>query len=107
MLCATASRRTCLERGTDIRIIQALLRSRQVGYDSGYTRVATGHDSSSRARSTGCRSRARSPGRAGKTSRRIAAHVLPASVGGRDIFRATDQHGAKPMPAMSASANSR
>src|SRR5467141_2682032 len=83
MLCATASRRTCssavpiLESSTRFWVTTSWIRQRAIRASPPALLLA------SRARSTGCRSLARSPGRAGKTSRRHSGpRLAPSSVGG-------------------------
>ena len=80
-----------LDRGTDIRIIQALLGHDKLDTTARYTRVATGMIAGIESRSTCCRSRARSPGRAAKTSRRRNGAMSRPALEVADIFRG---HGA-------------
>ena len=56
-----------LERGTDIRMIQALLGHAKLDTTARYTRVATGMIAAIESPLDLLRSLARSPGRAGKT----------------------------------------
>ena len=107
-----------LERGTDIRTIQALLGHDKLDTTARYTRVATGMIASIKSpldllsqprKRSPARSLARSPTRMRRTSRRRnSPRSCPARRWRSRIFSAaTDRHGGKPMPAMSASANSR
>jgi Phage integrase family len=98
-----------LERGTDIRIIQALLGQHKLDTTARYTRVATGMIAPSRARSTCCPSHGGGPGEARRPSRRrSASRPWPAqNWRSRTSSATTGSPGVPPTPVTSASANSR
>ena len=110
-----------LEHGTDIRKIQALLGHDKLDTTARYTRVATGMIASikspldllSQPRKNPGKKPGKNPGKKPERGRRTrrrrnSPRPCPARRGRSRIFStAMDRHGALPMPAMSASANSR
>src|SRR6476619_4745016 len=94
-----------LERGTDIRIIQALLGHDKLETTARYTRVATGMIAGIESPLDLLSHRARNPGRAGKTRRRRSRlRRCPVQRWRLRISSATTgRRGAAPMPGTSAS----
>jgi hypothetical protein len=94
-----------LERGTDIRIIQALLGHDKLETTARYTRVATGMIAGVESPLDLLSQPRKSPGRAGKTRRRRSR--LPRCPVQRWRLRmssaTTGRRGAEPMPGTSAS----